>query len=146
MSWFKKAWNSVKKATKSPIFHAVEGGLALAFPEVAITANAALTMGNKALSMANSANAEVREKYRAVVRNTEALAKEGHPAAQRAVAAMQLAKDAKAGKPEALAEVKRIRDAAAAQRARALAVVKMHVVDRRTGIVQLRPQYRNRRR
>lgn len=138
MSWFKKAWGSIKKATKSPIFHMVEGGLALAFPEVAITAHAALAMGNKALSMANSANSEVRAKYRQVIANTEKLAATGHPGAQRAIAAMTLAKDAKAGKPAAVNEVKRIRAHANHNRLAAAAVMRRYKMHPRSGVLQLK--------
>lgn len=140
MSWLKKAWGSIKKATKSPIFHMVEGGLALAFPEVAITANAALTMGNKALSMANSANAEVRAKYRAVLENTEKAAAAGHPGAQRAFQAMKLAKDAKDGKPAAIAEVKKIRAHANHHRLAGQAVMRRYKMHPKTGVLQLQHQ------
>lgn len=142
MSWFKNAWKSIKKATKSPIFHVVEGGLALAFPEIAIPAAAALTMGNKALDMANSANAAVRAKYSAVVENTEKLAATGHPAAIRAFQAMKLAKDARAGVPAAVAEVKRIRSHANMHRQAAVTVVKHLRMHPRTGVLQLRPEAR----
>lgn len=138
MSWFKKAWGSIKKVTKSPIFHVVEGGLALAFPEVAIPAAAALAIGNKALAMANSANAEVRAKYAAVVNNTEKLAATGHKGAIRAVQAMKLAKDAKAGNPAAVAEVKRIRAHAAHNRLAAQAVMRRYRMHPRTGVLQLK--------
>ena len=138
MSWFKKAWGSIKNVTKSPIFHVVEGGLALAFPEIAIPAAAALAIGNKALSMANSANAEVRAKYTAVVNNTEKLAAQGHVGAQRAVAAMKLAKDAKAGKPAALAEVRKIRAHANHGRLAAQAVMRRYKMHPKSGVLQLK--------
>lgn len=141
MSWLKNAWKSVKKATKSPIFHIVEGGLALAFPEIAIPASAALTMGNKALDMANSANATVRAKYQQVIANTEKSAAAGHVGAQRALAAMTLAKDAKAGVPAAVAEVAKIRAHAAHHRLAAQLVVKRFQMHPRTGIVSLKPQF-----
>ena len=142
MSWLKKAWGSIKKATKSPIFHVVEGGLALAFPEVAIPAAAALAIGNKALTMANSANPAVRAQYTKLVLHTEKAAQAGHPAAQRAVAAMKLAKDAKAGHPAALQEVNRIRAHSNHQRLAASAVMKRYQMHPRTGILELRPQFR----
>lgn len=138
MSWLKKAWGSIKKVTKSPIFHVVEGGLALAFPEIAIPAAAALAIGNKALTMANSPNAAVRAKYTAVVNNTEKLAAKGHPGAQRAVAAMKLAKDAKAGHPAALAEVKKIRAHANHHRLAAQAVMRRYKMHPRSGVLQLK--------
>ncbi len=141
MSWLKNAWKSVKKATKSPIFHVVEGGLALAFPEVAIPAAAALTMGNKALDMANSTNAAVRSKYRTVIANTEKLAKSGHPGAVRAMQAMTLAKDAKLGNPKALAEVAAIRAHGATFRAAGQAIAKHYQMHPRTGIVSIKPQH-----
>jgi hypothetical protein len=139
MSWLKKAWNSIKKVTKSPIFHVVEGGLALAFPAVAISAHAALSMGNKALAMANSSNKVVAAKYRAVIENTEKLASQGHPDAIRAVQAMKLAKDAKAGNPSAMAEVNRIRSHAGHQRLAAQAVMRRFTMHRKTGVVSLKP-------
>ena len=138
MSWLKKAWGSIKKATKSPIFQVVEGGLALAFPEVAIPAAAALAVGNKALSLANSANAAVRAKYSAVIENTEKLAATGHPGAQRAVAAMKLAKDAKAGNPAAQAEVRKIRAHAAHSRLASQAVMRRYKMHPRSGVLQLK--------
>lgn len=138
MSWLKKAWGSIKKVTKSPIFHVVEGGLALAFPAVAISAHAALAMGNKALAMANSPNAAVRARYSAVVNNTEKLAATGHPGAIRAVQAMKLAKDAKAGHPAAIAEVKRIRAHANHGRLAANAVMRRYKMHPRSGVLQLK--------
>jgi hypothetical protein len=145
MSWFKKAFKSIKSATKSPIFKMGLTGLAIAFPAVGIPAAAALAMGNKALTLANSADAATRTKYRALVNNTEALAKKGDPDAKRAFMAMKLAKDAKAGHPAALREVNKIKHHATRKRQAAQAVVRQLQMHPRTGVVTVRAQFRRAR-
>lgn len=145
MSWFKKAFKSIKAATKSPIFKMGVTGLAIAFPAVGVPAAAALAMGNKALTLANSADAATRAKYRQLVNNTEALAKKGDPDAKRAFMAMALAKDAKAGKPAALQEVNRIKHHATRKRQAARAVLRQLQMHPRTGVVTVRPQFQRAR-
>ena len=136
MSWFKKAFKSIKQATKSPIFKMGIAGLAIAFPAIGVPAAAALAMGNKALNLAKSANPAVAAKYVKLIQNTEALAKTGDPGAQRAVAAMRLAKDAKAGNPAALEEVRKIRVHAVRHTNAGIAVMRQFKMDRNTGILQ----------
>jgi hypothetical protein len=142
MSWFKKAFNSIKSVTKSPIFKIAAGGLAIAFPAIGIPAGAALAIGNKALNLANSPNPVTRAKYTAMVNNTEALAKKGDPGAKRAFMAMKLAKDAKAGVPAAVSEVQKIRIHGVRNRAAAVAVMKQYKMHPRTGILQCIPRAR----
>jgi len=142
MSWFKKAFKSIKQATKSPIFKLAVGGLAIAFPAIGVPAAAALAMGNKALTLAKSANPQVAAKYTQLVKNTEALAKTGDPGAKRAVAAMRLAKDYKAGIPAAVSEVNKIRVAAVRHRNASVAVMKQFKMHPRTGVLQHVPRAR----
>jgi len=136
MSWLSKAWKSVKSATKSPIFKVGIGGLALAFPAVGIPAAAALAMGNKALTLAKSANPAVAQKYRAVIENTERTARAGDPDAKRAYMAMKLAKDARDGKPAAVAEANKIRVHAVRHRNAAVAVMRGFKMHPKTGVLQ----------
>lgn len=145
MSWFKKAFKSIKSATKSPIFKMGLTGLAIAFPAVGVPAAAALAIGNKALTLANSADPAKRAKYRALVSNTEALAKKGDPQAKRAFMAMKLAKDAKAGVPAALREVNAIKQHSTRKRQAAQAVLRQLQMHPRSGMVTVKPQYRRAR-
>jgi hypothetical protein len=142
MSWFKKAFSSIKAATKSPIFKIAAGGLAIAFPVVGIPAAAALAIGDKALTLANSANAVTRGKYRAAIIQTEKLAAAGDPDAKRAFNAMRLAKDARAGKPAAVREAQAIKAHHARTQQAKQAVLRQLQMHPRTGMVSVRAQFR----
>jgi hypothetical protein len=129
MSWFKKAWHSIKTVSRSPILKSVAGGLAIVFPAVGLPAMAAIVASNKALDLAEKGDA----KARSLISNTVALAKQGHPDAVRAVKVLTLVKAQRRGDPKAHAWMARIQQQHNARQTAARRVAARYRVHPQTG-------------
>lgn len=95
MSFFKKAFKSIKSVTHNKMFQAGLGGLAVVFPVVGVPLVAGVALANKVTDGVASADAKIREQAKMVIQQTQALAKTGDVGAKRAVALMKITHAAK---------------------------------------------------
>jgi hypothetical protein len=133
MSIFSKAWKSVKKISQSPILKVVAGVVAIAVPAVGVPALAALTLGNKVLSAAHSADHVVAARAKQLIANTKHAAAQGHPEAIRGLNALKIAAAHRKGDPRALRMVARLQQQHQERQTRARRVAAKYKVHPRTG-------------
>lgn len=138
MSFFKKAFKSIKSVTHSKLFTAGLGGLAVVFPVVGVPLVAGLAVANKVTDGLASADAKIRGQAQAVVKATVDLAKKGDVPAKRAVALMRIVDQTKKGDPAAKAKLGRLQLIEKTRQAKAKALVAQFALTRGGRIVHKR--------